>query len=273
MSTQIATEGASTLGALLLGILQGLTEFLPVSSSGHLVLFQQFLDVVGDDVAFDLILHLGTLIPVLWFYRQNFVTMFRDIVQGEGAFFSRPGTRLLCLLAVASVPTAMIGLGLKDTFESLFSNPSALVVTFSITGILLLLSGRAKLGTTTVGGIRWRDAIILGIAQGLAITPGISRSGTTITVALLLGIEREAAARFSFLMSVPAILGAVALKASEASFSGMDSAQLGVGAIAAMVSGYFALVMLVHVVKNGKFQHFAWYCFFAAAVAGYLSIS
>jgi undecaprenyl-diphosphatase len=124
-----------------------------------------------------------------------------------------------------------------------------------------------------VGGIRWRDAIILGIAQGLAITPGISRSGTTITVALLLGIEREAAARFSFLMSVPAILGAVTLKASEASFSGMDPAQLGVGAIAAMISGYFALIMLVHVVKNGTFQHFAWYCFAAAAIAGYISIS
>lgn len=271
--TPLATDSATPLSALFLGILQGITEFLPVSSSGHLVMFQQFLEVAGDDVAFDLVLHLGTLLPVLWFYRATFAQIFHDIFRGDGPFWQREGVRLTLLLVAASIPTAMIGLGLKDTFESLFSNPSALTITFSITGLILLLSSKAKNGTTQVANIRWRDALILGVAQGLAITPGISRSGTTITVALLLGIEREAAARFSFLMSVPAILGAVLLKASEASFVGMDSAQLTIGATSALVSGYFALVILVKVVKNGTFQHFAWYCFAAAALAGFLAFS
>ncbi len=265
---------ASSLGgSLFLGVLQGLTEFLPVSSSGHLVLFQQFFDLAGDEaILFDLVLHVGTLLPVLWFYRADVLRILSDPVAGTGPFLEREGVRLLGLLAVASVPTAAIGLAFEDLFASLFSTPAALTVTFATTGLLLHLAGRhdrsARAVPLSVG-----LALVLGLAQGFAITPGISRSGTTISVALMLGVEREQAARFSFLMSVPAILGAVLLKALDADPAQVDPASMAVGFTAALVSGYAALVLLVRVVRRGTFPRFAWYCWGAAAVAAGIALA
>ena len=259
---------SSALGALLLGVLQGITEFLPVSSSGHLVLFQQFFDAAGEDaILFDLILHLGTLIPVLYFYRSDVLCVIRDPIVGEGPMLERPGVRLLGLLVAASIPTAIIGLAFEDLFEQLFATPAALTLTFAITGCLLYASGRfdkSDKGTKLTVGL----ALLLGLAQGFAITPGISRSGTTISVALMLGIDRVEAARFSFLMSVPAILGAVLLKLRKADPSTLELLPMGIGFLAALVSGYLALVLLVRVVKQGTFPRFAWYCWGAAIVAG-----
>ena len=134
-------------GAVLLGVLQGLTEFLPVSSSGHLVLFQQFFDVGAEHVVFDLVLHLGTLFPVLWFYRDDVRQILTDLVTGEAPWTQRPGVQTAGLVVVASAPTAMIGLGLEDVFESLFSTPSVLVLTFTITGFLLWAAGRFERST------------------------------------------------------------------------------------------------------------------------------
>jgi len=256
------------LGALFLGLLQGLTEFLPVSSSGHLVLFQQFFDIGDDEVLFDLVLHLGTLVPILWFYRRDVGGIARDAVSGEAPFLQRDGVRLLLFIAVASVPTALIGLLFEDLFEALFARPAVLVVTFSITGALLFASRRYLSGDIGLRQLGAKEALILGLAQGLAITPGISRSGTTISVALMLGLNRELAARFSFLMSVPAILGAVVLRGRDVDLAGLDWAMLGTGGLAAMVSGYAALVLLVGLVKRGHLSRFAWYCWFAAAAAG-----
>lgn len=256
------------LGALFLGVLQGLTEFLPVSSSGHLVLFQQFFHVAGDHILFDLVLHVGTLVPVLWFYRDSFRTLITDPFVGEGAFLQRPGVRLLALLVLASIPTAAIGLAFEDTFELLFATPAALVVSFGFTGTILYASGKFGQGTTTIDQLSWKTALILGVAQGVAITPGVSRSGTTIAVALMLGVEREAAARMSFLMSVPAITGAVLLKLRDVETAGLDPLQLGVGGLAALISGYAALIFLVKIVRKGQFSRFAWYVWGAAIVAG-----
>ncbi len=260
-----ASDGV--LGAAFLGALQGLTEFLPVSSSGHLVLFQQFFDIAGDHVLFDLVLHVGTLVPVLWFYRTEVLTILRDPVVGEGPFLERQGVRDALLVVAASVPTAIIGLTFEDLFEQLFATPAALTVTFAITGTLLFLSGRfdrsEKAQPLTVP-----LAIVLGIAQGLAITPGISRSGTTIAVALMLGMRREVAARFSFLMSVPAIGGAVLLKLKDADVSQLDVVQLGVGGLTSLVVGYGALVLLVRLVLAGRFSAFCWYAWAAAIAAG-----
>ena len=262
---------ASPGGALFLGALQGLTEFLPVSSSGHLVLFQQFFEMGGDEILFDLVLHLGTLLPVLWFYRAHVGLLVRDPLVGTGPFAQREGVRLLGLLVAASVPTAVIGLAFEDWFEHLFATPAALTVTFATTGCLLWASGRfdrSGQGTTLTVPL----ALALGLAQGFAITPGISRSGTTIAVALMLGVERGEAARFSFLMSVPAILGAVALKFRDADQSTLDATGLSIGFVSAMVTGYLALVLLVRVVQAGTFPRFAWYCWGAAIVAGVLAI-
>jgi len=258
--------------AMFLGALQGLTEFLPVSSSGHLVLFQQFFEIGTDHVLFDLVLHLGTLIPVLYFYREHVLLLIKDPLVGKGPFKEREGVKLLALLVAASIPTAIIGLTFEDLFESLFSRPAALTVTFAITGCLLMASGIWDRSDKKVA-LTIPLAVVLGIAQGFAITPGISRSGTTIAVALMLGMEREVAARFSFLMSVPAILGAVILKFKDADFSAIDGVQLGVGGLTALVTGYLALVLLVRLVKSGMFKNFAWYCWGAAIVAGVLAFA
>ena len=269
----MSTEAEGEIGgALFLGVLQGLTEFLPVSSSGHLVLFQQFFTINTDHVLFDLVLHLGTLIPVLWFYREHVGLLITDPIKGEGAFMEREGVKWLGYLIAASVPTAIIGLTFEDVFETLFSNPAALTVTFAMTGCILFASGIWDRSERKVA-LTIPLAIVLGIAQGFAITPGLSRSGTTIAVALMLGMEREVAAKFSFLMSVPAILGAVLLKFKDADFSQLDLVQLGVGGLASLITGYVALVLLVKLVKSGMFKNFAWYCWGAAIVAGVLAFA
>ncbi|NCG18418.1 MAG: hypothetical protein GWP91_05330 [Rhodobacterales bacterium] len=259
-------------GALFLGVLQGLTEFLPVSSSGHLVLFQQFVDVGDDEVLFDLILHLGTLVPVLYFYREHVVALVRDPIVGTGPMMKRQGVKDLSLLVAASIPTAIIGLTFEDTFDALFKNPAALTITFAITGVLLFLSGRFDRSSIN-RELTLPLAFALGIAQGMAITPGISRSGTTIAIALMIGLNRDKAARFSFLMSVPAIGGAVLLKGLKADLSSLDPMALGVGGLSSMITGYIALTLLVKAVQGGTFPRFAWYCWSAAIVAGVLAFN
>lgn len=259
------------LSSLLLGLIQGLTEFLPVSSSGHLVLVQQFMDIGEDVILFDLILHVGTLLPVLWFYRADVLGVLRDLFVGTGPFWERQGVRLALMVVIASIPTGIIGLALEDVFEALFANPASLSVTFAITGFLLYFSGKFPNKGTTLSEMSWKSAAILGIAQGIAITPGISRSGTTIAVALMLGIDRELAARLSFLMSVPAITGAVILKLGDANLAEARWAEMGAGAATAMVAGYAALWMLVYIVKGGKFQYFSWYVWGMSVVAGIIA--
>lgn len=261
------------LNALLLGVVQGLTEFLPVSSSGHLVLFQQWLEVHGDEVLFDLVVHLGTLVPVVFFYRESLLGMLKAPFAEKGPLSERPSTRLILLVALGTIPTGLIGVSLKDFFEQLFDTPAVLALTFTLTGFLLLGSGLAKGGKRTEADMLWWQALAIGVAQGMAITPGISRSGTTIAVALLLGLSREYAARYSFLLAIPAILGAFVLKARDADWAAIDPVPLGVGFVASMISGYLALVLLVKLVQQGSFKHFAWYLFAVAAFAAWLGFA
>ncbi len=258
---------------MFLGLVQGITEFLPVSSSGHLVLFQQWLPVPGDALMFDLTVHLGTLLPVLWFYRQDLRRMGAETFSGDGPRLERPGVRLLLWVLLASVPTAVIGLTFEDLFEALFARPSALVVSFTVTGFLLHLAGRTRGGQQTEIDMTPQQALIIGLVQGLAITPGISRSGSTIAVALMLGMDRAHAARFSFLLSVPAIGGAFLLKAREAQITAEQLPGLGAGFLVALLSGYAALVLLVHLVKSGGFSRFKWYVWAVAALSAVLALA
>lgn len=258
------------MNAVLLGIIQGLTEFLPVSSSGHLLLFQQVLHLRGDELLFDLVVHVATLLPVLWVYRGDLATMVTSPWREEGPWLERPGVRLAALVVLATLPTAVIGLLLKDTFEALFGRPQVLVVTFSVTGVLLFLSARVRQGSTEVAEMRWWQALVLGLAQGLAITPGISRSGTTIAVGLFLGLSREHAARMSFLMAIPAISGAFVLQARQAEATDVIVSELLLGGLAALVSGYLALVVLLRLVRRGGFARFSWYLWALAAVCAAL---
>lgn len=256
------------LAAVLLGIIQGLTEFLPVSSSGHLVLFQSFLPVTGDHIAFDLALHIGTLLPVFVFYRRDLLGVARDAVSGSEPPWQRKGVRLGAWVVLGSVPTAIIGLAFEDVFEQLFASPAPVAVAFAITGCVLFATRWARRGSTTELEMQWWQALLIGLAQGIAITPGISRSGSTIAAALFLGMDREYAARFSFLLSIPAIGGAFLLKARDLDLAGPALGPIVVGFVAAALSGYLALVLLVRLVRTGDFSRFSYYLWAIAIVAG-----
>jgi undecaprenyl-diphosphatase len=270
------------LQAVILGLLQGLTEFLPVSSSGHLVLFQEWLSedffAAGDELFFDLVLHVGTLIPVLWFYRSEL----KGVVVSPTAAPSRaeaggwlawlkaePSRWLALCVVVATIPTGLIGVGLEDHFEALFSSVTPVCVALLVTGALLFSTRFVKSpGPGEAPKMALWMALALGVIQGLAITPGISRSGSTIALALFLGLDREQAARFSFLASVPAIIGAVVFKARDGIPTGdIDWLVVGVGFVTSMAVGYGALVMLVALVKRGKLHRFAYYVWPLAVVA------
>ncbi len=262
-----------TAAAALLGVVQGLTEFLPVSSSGHLVLFQEHLPVSGDMVAFDLVLHLGTLVPVFIVYRADLLGIIKDLLPAETPLWSRPGVRLLSMVVLGSIPTAFIGLLLQDTFEQLFDDSLSVGIAFAVTGSVLWLTRFAKPGSEDeVNAPRWK-ALLVGLVQGLAITPGISRSGSTIAAGLFLGLDREAAARLSFLLAIPAIGGAFLLKARHLSTSGAAVLPLIVGFLCAAISGYIALVWLIHLVKSGDFSRFAYYLWPLSAFAIAMALS
>lgn len=272
------------LQALILGVVQGLTEFLPVSSSGHLVLAQQWF---GDKflfkqeaVAFDLVLHVGTLLPVLYFYRADLIAIIKSIFSGGDALKSEGPVgwlqadrhRWLALCVVlATIPTGLIGVGLKDTFESLFHDSRAVCGALFFTGFLLFSTRFFGRGDTARRDLTVPIALLIGLAQGFAITPGISRSGSTIALALLLGLDRDLAARFSFLLSIPAILGAVVLVAKDGvTLTGEAVPALAVGFVASMLVGYAALSMLVALVKRGGLHKFSYYLW-PVAIVGWLT--
>ena len=260
------------LQAVILGVLQGLTEFLPVSSSGHLVLAQEWLGesfFLPDEqkLFFDLVLHLGTLVPILWFYRRDVLEILSSPRAGPGlseaggtlAWLRAHDARWLATLVVAgSVPTAILGLLLQDHFEDLFSSVTPVCVALLVTAAVLV-GTRFVRGAGDPAKLTLLAALLIGLVQGLAITPGISRSGSTIAVALFLGMDRALAARFSFLLSVPAILGAVVLKFDPALLHGINWIAVGVGFLTSAVVGYVALVLLVGIVKRGGLHRFAWY--------------
>jgi len=262
------------LFAAFLGLVQGLTEFLPVSSSGHLAVFQELWIWAGGDpalldeqVAFNLVLHVGTLLPVLVMYRGDIGAAFSDI-RGQGPLLSRPGLRLAAWVIVGTIPTGIIGLSLKDVFEQLFGSIGMVGIAFAVTGALLYRTRTLPVGKLEVAEMTWKHALIIGLAQGFAITPGISRSGTTIAVAIMLGLRRDLAARYSFLLSVPAILGAFVLEARHLDLSTSHSvAPLLVGFVVAALSGWGALVVLLKLVKTGDFSRFAWYLWPLAGLA------
>lgn len=256
-----------TVAAAILGVVQGLTEFLPVSSSGHLVLFQRWLPVSGDHVAFDLALHIGTLLPVFVVYRADLMRIVTDAVRGEGPPSQRPGLRLLAFIVLGSVPTAIIGLLFEDWFEAAFSNPFSVGIAFAVTGTVLFLTRYAPAGGTDLTTMKPGQALLVGLAQGIAITPGISRAGSTIAAGMFLGLRRDLAARYSFLLSIPAILGAFLLKLGDLHASDAQLAPLLVGFVAAAASGYVALRVLLKVVDSGDFGRFAWYLWAVAAFA------
>lgn len=251
------------ISAAILGFVQGLTEFLPVSSSGHLVVFAEFLSAEKPPIAFDLMLHLGTLVPILWVYRADILAVLRGMFtdpKGEQA-------RLAWLIVLGSIPTAILGIGFEDVFERLFHTPRVVGITFFITGTFLFATKYIKDGGRGVAEITIKDALIIGLIQGLAITPGISRSGSTIAIALFLGLKRDVAAKYSFLLSIPAIVGAFIFKFDELVIDQDSIGSLGIGFVVSALSGLVALKILLKLVNSGDFSKFSYYLWTIAVLA------
>jgi len=264
--------------ALLLGTLQGLTEFLPISSSGHLALAQHFFGAAGpgsEHVAFDVVLHVATLLAVVLVYRHSLVALARRgfAAARSAESYRRPLStiqsseelRLLLALALGSLPTAVIGLLFQERLESLFDRPAVVASMLLVTGALLSLPRLLGAQPHEENVVRPWQALLIGIVQGLAITPGISRSGSTISVALLLGIAPALAARFSFLLSIPAILGALLLKLGDLDFATTSGLELALGFASAFIVGCASLAVLLAMLRRGRFSLFAIYCFVLGA--------
>ncbi|GMT42057.1 MAG: undecaprenyl-diphosphatase 2 [bacterium] len=248
----------------VLGIMQGLTEFLPVSSSGHLVLMQAFLGLTDPMVFFDVLLHVGTLAAIVLVYRKDIWTIVRQSIMAVAArgknLNELPGAWFLLMIIAGSVPAGVIGILFENLFEELFASTFSVGFFLLITGVLLFSSRKAGTGVKTDAAISVKDALLIGFAQAMAITPGISRSGATIAIALLLGVKRESAAKYSFLLSIPAIAGATLLKSRSATVTLDEIPVFVVGMAVAFGVGAAALLWLIKLVKKGKLEYFAWYC-------------
>lgn len=269
-------NGFDFLKAALLGIIQGLTEFLPVSSSGHLAIAQAWLDLDAASLPmllFDVFAHLGTLVAVLIVFRRQIILFSRRLRRETSRSFAgdRVAYRIALLAIAACVPTAVIGLAFKDRFEEAFGNQMWIGVALACTGAILFVTRwlpRPKRGWRR---FTWWQAGLVGIAQGIAIMPGISRSGATICVALMLGLRRRWAGEFSFLIAVPAILGATVLKIVDSFQSvAVDGQSIGwgpiaVGGLLSFVTGVAALMCLLAVVRRARLHYFAIYCWLISA--------
>jgi len=245
---------------IILGMIQGLTEWLPISSTGHLKLAERLLfpEIAPIPILFDVTLHIGTLIVVLLYFRKDI----KDILSALARFdFKTEHGKLIPLIIVGTIPTILIGLTFGDLIENVFQTLLPIAVAFISCGILLY---SAKAGKEKTTNINYLTAITVGVAQGIAIIPGISRSGATIATALLLGIRREKAFKFSFLLSIPAILGALSLtflkEFDKLTTAGLGWTEILVGMSVAMFVGYLALKILWKVLAGRKFHFFALYC-------------
>ena len=268
--------------AAILGIVQGLAEFLPISSSGHLALLQYFFGVEADSVLlFTVMMHVGTLVSVFIIYRRDIWALLKelyytikDICTGKGLRInSSPTRRMGFMIIVATIPTAIIGLLFEDFFESLYSTIVAIALGLIFTGIILLVAERMGKGERGPLEMKWRHAIFIGIMQGIAICPGVSRSGSTLFGGLIAGLKREFAVEFAFLISIPSILGSVILEAPDAFAEGADAAMIGpiiVGVILAAISGIVAIKAMIKVVTGKRLFGFTIYVWLvAAAVLAY----
>lgn len=269
----------SILEAAFLGLVQGLTEFLPVSSSGHLVLARQLLNVSNPEMlSFDVYVHFGTLVSVCIIFRQDIshiVSSFWNAARTQAwkaAYDRNEHFRLGAAIIVASIPAAIIGLMYHDQIAETFGDPKLVSVNLVITGLILFLTRfsmpveRRRIGLIS--------GFIIGLAQSVAVLPGISRSGSTISTALFLRLPPSLAARFSFLLSVPVIAGAALIETRTMVRQGMEMGFLPfiVGMLAAALTGYFSIKLLLRIIERGRFSWFAFYCFLIG-IAGIVFVS
>ena len=277
------------ISSILMGVLQGIAEFLPISSSGHLVLFQHFFggeNYEETQLFFTVLLHLGTLISVFVYYWRDVLDLIREFFLGVAALFSPkkekgrqappPARWLVLLIIVATLPLFLV-LPVKERVEAAMNNATFVSVALLVTGFILWFSDRMARGKKTAKTATVLDAVLVGFAQALGTLPGISRSGSTISAGLLRGFDRTFAVRFSFLMSMPAVLGANILTLKDVVETGAFHMELLpvylTGTVVAAVVGYFAIRLVNLLADKGKFGAFAWYCWIVGAaslVAGFV---
>lgn len=262
--------------AILIGIVQGLTEFLPVSSSAHLIFAQNALGVESS-LAFDVFLHLGSLIAVLWFFRADIIRMIQawllsigDIVQHrfKEGFYSDPYKRLAWYVIIATIPVGLVGVLFESQVESLFAGALYVPAFFLfVTGTILYLSQRMNSGKIDLSNITVKEALFMGLGQACAIMPGLSRSGTTIAAGLVIGLDKEFAAKFSFILSIPAILGAFVVQLKDIGAVGdFNALAVFLGFLAALISGYLAIRWLIELIQKRSLDIFAYYCWIVGII-------
>ncbi|PQJ31311.1 UDP-diphosphatase [Nonlabens arenilitoris] len=253
------------LDALILGVIQGLTEFLPVSSSGHLELGKAILgdnSVPEESLLFTVVLHFATALSTIIVFRKDIFNLLAGIFTGKSEDLIFAGKIILSM-----IPAVIVGLFFEEQLEALFNGNIVLVgCMLIVTGLLLFLAGRAK---NTGKNIGWKDALLIGVSQAIAMLPGISRSGATISTSVLLGNDRTKAARFSFLMVVPLIFGKIAkdIMSGDISMESSTSMPLLIGFIAAFVTGLIACTWMISLVRKAKLHYFSYYCFAVGLVA------
>lgn len=287
----------SLLESIILGFIQGVTEFLPVSSSGHLAIFKNFFGLQEAGITFDILLHVGTLVAVficfwkdIWELIVNGVGIIVDICKNIGVFFvnklngkkpgftlkqynkiiSTPYRRYVMLIIIATIPTGIMGVLLKDLIETVSMTLIVPGICLLMTSVILLIADNVKDGRENEENVSYKKAGFVGICQGFATLPGISRSGTTITACLLTGMDRAFAVKFSFIVSIPAILGAAVLDVPDMFKETLSAGEIVnsiVGTVVAAVVGYVCIKTMLNVVRKKKFKGFAVYCAIMGLVA------
>ncbi len=248
---------------VVLAVIQGLTEFLPVSSSGHLVLAQHWFGQVGEiNLLYDVMLHLATVTAIILYFRQDLLTLVKGyfgLGTGTGSMFQGCERQTVHYVIFASIPTAILGLGIESIGFSTLVQPSVVAVMFLVTGVVLWL-GRGARASRSAKEMKPWDALVIGLIQGVAVFPGISRSGSTIAGGMFLGLDRELAARFSLLISIPAICGATLLEVVKA--FGQTQEPIGtyiLGMVVAAVVGYWSIAVILRLVRQNHFHYFSYY--------------
>ena len=274
--------------SILMGIIQGVAEFLPISSSGHLALFQTFFGMENVEekyMFFTVLLHFGTLVSVCVVYWRDIAEMIREFFLGIAALAGKdngapppPARRMVMLIIIGTLPLFVM-IFLRDAVNRLFSNSIMVSCALLVTGFVLFFSDRMAKGRKTARNATITDALIVGCGQALAVIPGLSRSGTTISVGILRGFDRSFAVRYSFLLSLPAILGANVLEIKDAVEAGINVEELPmyiVGVVIAAVVGYFSIRLVKSLSDKGKFGKFAYYCWavgLGSMIAGFVKMA
>lgn len=270
--------------AVILGLVQGLAEFLPISSSGHLALLQQWFNINEDKVLlFAVLLHVGTLISVFIVYWRDIWELIvelcltvKDLCTGKGLRLEeRPVRKLGIMIIVATIPTAIIGLLFNDIFDRLYTSILPIGIGLIITGFLLVFAERTGSSNRGIEKMNFRNALFIGTVQGIAICPGISRSGSTLFGSLICNLDRKFAVKFVFLISIPSILGSAILETPDAIAAGVEISQIGpiiVGMAVAAVSGLIAIKTMIKIVSDKKLSYFSYYVWALGAAVVIYSI-